>query len=845
MTPEDPSQEDQWQQEQESHLAMRAEWNRRQGMSPQAARRAAVQSFGNQARLAEDVRAVRVPAWFDQLRQDLRYAWRGLRRWPAFSLAAAGALAIGIGASTAVFSFTDRILFRPLPYWNEQELVWFGMTAPFTESEFLLSWDYGFWREKQPVFSAIAAGSGAGDCELALQDPVRLRCAAVDPGFLALFGLSPQLGRDFTVEDDQFGAPPTALVSNHLWRARLGGDTAVLNQTIDLDGRSVRIIGVLPKDFELPNLAEVDILRPHQRDPKERGAGFLNVYGRLKPGMTVIEARTRLEPLFQQSLKTVPPAFVKDVRFLVHPLRERQNRDSGRAAQLLLAAAGLVLLIAIANAANLQLARAAGRRQEFAIRTALGAGSGRLLRQTLTESLLLSLLGGLAGTLLAAGLLRLFAAAAPAGIARLQQASLDGRVLLAALGLTLAAGLLFGLAPVPRRSGTWLRPGLVVLQIALSLVLLAGAGLLLESLWKLSIVPLGIRTEQLLAVQAQLPRQRYPERAQQLAFWESIEERVSRLPGVSRFAVTNSVPPSGQAMAAVYASLEVFGRGKVAADGTGGMVVIRQVTPGYFHTLQIPIRTGRPFTEDDRRRADSVVILDQTLAARLFPNQDPVGQRIKAGDTGWMEVAGVAANVRNAGLTREPDPEFYMVKRHLPADGRLANTLILQANPALAPAIRDTFRQLDPRLTVQIDTLDQRVSGLRTKPRFQTLLLGGFALAGLLLAAIGLYGVMALLVTQRTREIGIRMAIGATPGAIRTLVLRQAAVWLVTGIGAGLAAAAAAKSLIESHLYGTPPTARMPILAAVTALAAAALLAAWLPARRAATLDPLRALQAK
>ncbi|MBL8236475.1 MAG: ABC transporter permease, partial [Bryobacterales bacterium] len=451
-----------------------------------------------------------VPEWIDQFRQDLHYAWRGLRRSPAFTLTAVAAIAIGIGATTAVFSFADRILFRALPYANEHELVWFGMTAPVADSEFLLTWDYKLWKEKQTPFSAMASNSAAGDCDLADHDPVRLRCAAIEPGYLALFGLTPQLGRDFTAADNQFGAPPTALVSHNLWRTRFGANPAVLNQTIDLDGSAVRIIGVLPRDFELPSLAQTDILRPFQHNPKERGAGFLQSFGRLKPGVTAAEARTRLEPVFQESLKSIPQPVAKDVRLVVHPLRERQTRDSRRSAELLLAAVGLVLLIAIANAVNLQLARAAGRRQERAIREALGAGAGRLLRQSLTESLLLSALGGAVGTALAAGLLRLFASAAPAGIARLDQASVDGRVLAATVGLTLAACVLFGLAPVPRRPGPWLRPGLVVVQIALSLVLLAGAGLLLESLWKLSNVALGIRTESLLAVQAQLPRQRYP-----------------------------------------------------------------------------------------------------------------------------------------------------------------------------------------------------------------------------------------------------------------------------------------------------------------------------------------------
>lgn len=846
-----------WRDELEAHLAMRAERNEQQGMAPADARRAAERAFGNRTRIAEEVRAVHVPVWLDQLRQDLLYALRGLRRSPTFTLAAAGAIALGIGAATAVFSFTDRILFRPLPYVNEHELVWFGMTAPIADSEFLLTWDYPLWQKNQTPFSTMASSSGTADCDLALHDPIRLRCASIEPGFLALFGLAPQLGRDFTAADDQFGAPPTALLSHQLWRTRFGANPAVLNQLLDLDGRQFRVIGVLPANFELPSLAEVDILRPFQRDPKERGAGFLHVFARLKPGVTVSQAAASLRPLFQESLKAVPPAFAKDVHLAVNPLRDRQVRDTRRAAQLLLAAVALVFLIAIANVANLLIARAAARQREFAVRAALGAGSARLLRQTLTESLLLAGVGGLAGAALAAGLLQLFVQTAPAGIARLQQATLDARVLAGAAALTLLTGILAGLAPAAQKFGLesltggriaghrrqWLKPALVIVQIALSLVLLCGAGLLLHSLWKLSRVPLGIRTDSLIAVHALLPQQRYQARERRLAFWEDIEERLARLPGVSRMAVANSIPPNGQAMAAIYASMEVDGRGRLAADGVGGMVVIRQVTPGYFSTLQIPIRKGRAFTEEDRNRPDSVVILDEALAARVFPHEDPIGRRIKSGDTGWMEIVGVAANVRNAGLDRAPDPEFYMAKRHHPADGRLQNTVLLQAPPALAPAIRDEFRRLDPRLTVQIETLDQRVGKLRARPRFQTLLLGGFAATGLLLAAIGLYGVIALLVTRQLPEIGIRLALGASPAQVRAMVLGTAARWLAAGLALGLAAAAASARWISGMLFETDVSAPLPVLAAVVTLLLAGLLAAWIPARRAARTDPVQALR--
>ncbi|MCC6365370.1 MAG: ABC transporter permease [Bryobacterales bacterium] len=400
-----------WREEMESHIAMRAEENERAGMDPVEARRAAERAFGNRGLISEEVRAVNVPAWLDQLGQDLRYAMRGFTRSPGFAITAAAALAVGIGTSTAVFSFVDRILFRPLPYVHEGELVWFGMTAPIAgATEFILDENYMAWRKEQTPFSSMTVTAGAMDCSLSELNPVRLRCARVGADFLTVFGYRPLMGRDFSEADARVGAPQAALISRALWMQRFGGSD-VSGKTLEIDGNRTAVIGVLPENLEMPSLARVDVLQVLQfekKKPRSAGSFVLTAFARLRPGVTLLEARTRMEPLFQEALQSVPRGFRKEVRFVINPLRDRQVRDSERAALLLLGAVCLVLLISVANVANLLLARTAARQRELAVRAAIGAGTARLARQTLTESLSLGALGGVSGLLVATLLLDVF-----------------------------------------------------------------------------------------------------------------------------------------------------------------------------------------------------------------------------------------------------------------------------------------------------------------------------------------------------------------------------------------------------------------------------------------------------
>lgn len=841
-----------WREEMESHIAMRAEANERAGMDPVEARRAAERAFGNRGLISEEVRAVSVPVWLEQLGQDLRYALRGFARSPGFTFVAVAALALGIGTSTAVFSFVDRILFRPLPYVNEHELVWFGMSASVSGgSEFILEQNYSAWRKQQMPFTAITVTAGVGDCNLSELNPMRLRCSGVGANYLSVFGYRPLKGRDFNEEDARTGAPQVALISRSLWVQRFGGGD-LAGKTLEIDGNRTAVIGVLPENFETPSLARVDVLQVLHLDdnlPDSAPSLLLTPFARLRPGVSITEARTRMEPLFQDALKSIPKGFRKEVRFVINPLRDRQVRDSRLAALLLLGAVSLVLLIAVANVANLLLARTAARRHELAVRAAIGAGKTRLARQALTESLSLGILGGVSGLLFAMVLLRVFRHLAPAGIARLDEAVVDWRVLGFSLLATITASLLFGLTPAMRtpspetltggrvagRRREWLRPTLVVLQITLSLILLCGASLLVQSLRNMTKAPLGMETSSLFSAYAQLPEARYPHPAQRAAFWASLSERLAAVPSVEAIGIASSLPPQGRSQGRAFSSIYEEGRPRQAAQPAGGVVTVREVSPSYFSMLGIPVRKGRLFAKDDKQ----AIVLSEAMAARMFPGENALGRRIVLSGEATLEVVGIVGNVRNAGLTANPNPEIYILSNR----EQRWQYILLRADTRVMSFVREAFRELDPRLTVELETLDERVQNLRARPLFQSMLLGGFAVAGLLLAVIGLYGVMSLLVAQRTGEIGIRMALGATTRDIRGMVLRQAGLWTVAGIALGLGGAAACARLIEGLLYDVKAIAPLPLAVAVVSLLLAALVAAWLPARRASHVSPVEALR--
>jgi predicted permease len=797
------------------------------------------------------------------LAQDLRYAVRALQRTPTFTLAAVLAMALGIGAGTAVFSVVDRILFRSLPYPDDGRLVSLGMTAPIAPQEFLLGYDYLDWRAASTPFASMGAWSGVGDCDLTGANPVRLRCGVVDSHLLPALGIQPVLGRNFTAEEDQPRVPKVALISYGLWRSRFAGDPAVVGRPFSLDGETVTVTGVLPPQFEIPSVEPVDVLVPQALDLAEtvsrRNATILRVVGRLKPGASMEQGRAALAPLFQASMKDVPPNFRKDVNLRLRPLRDLQIHDSRLASWILLAAVLAVLLIACANVANLLLARAAGRRRELAVRAALGAGRLRLVRQALTESLLLATAGGAAGCALAVLLLSGFVAIAPEGIPRLHEAAIDMRVLLFTLAISLAAGILFGLAPAiePARAeilagwrtvgvrSHYFRQALVTAQIAISVVLLAGAGLLLRSLWNLENQPLGMRLDGVLTATVTLGQQS-ADPARRLAFFDQWEARLRQTPGVRSVALVNALPPVTDVyLSMLYNAIAVAGRPQ-DTNGTGGTVAWRNITPDYFAVLGIPILRGRAFREEDRAADRNAVILNDALAHRMFPGEDPIGRQIQPGRRGpWFTVIGVAGNVKNSGLVDDAGPEYYVVRKHTGTLSRTATAVIrTAADPGgMARWLRAEVAAIDPATPVAVESLEQHIGKLAERPRFNAVLLGLFAGMGLLLAAIGLYGVVSFLVAQRTQEIGVRLALGATPSAISGMVLRQAARSTAIGAVIGSAGAFFALRLLNTMLFRVSPRDPWTVAAVLAVLAAIAMLAAWLPSRRAARVNPVEALR--
>jgi predicted permease len=849
------------------HIEKQTEANLAAGMSPEEAHRQAMIDFGGAESVREECHQQRQLSIVETTLYDARYGLRGFRRSPGFTVTVILTLAIGIGATTAVFSVVDRILFRSLPYAHADRLVSVGLVAPIQPQEFMLGGFYYDWRDRQAPFQSLTSTIGVDQCDLTQQNPARLSCAAVEASFLPTLGVVPLLGRNFTADEDRPNAPIVALISYQLWRSHFGRDPAILNKTISLDGQTVRVLGVLPNEFEFPTLEHADVIVPQALDEaaqrKTPPGRVLFSFARLKPAVTIEQASAALQPLFQQALNQAPPQFRKEIHLRVRSLRDRQVHDARLAAWIMLAAVIAVLLIVCANVASLLLARAAARERELAVRSALGASRARLIRQTLTESLLLALGGAITGMVLAFALLRAFVAIAPEGVPFLNRAGLDLRIAAFAVAVSFCCGILFGIAPAlqtPRaeslagRASTGishhqLRQSLVVAQIAVSLVLLASAGLLVRSFRNLLNQPLGIHAESVLTAAISLGEQRYPKPEQQMAFFQQLEAKLRSLPGVKVLAISDTLPPGGWHHDQILASIRVAGR-PLPAEGTGGLVAWRWVTPGYFPALNIPLVQGRDFHEDDRSSNDHFIIASQSLADLMFPGQNPIGQHLQPGLEGpWYTVVGVARNVKNSGLTGEDEPEYYRLRRDRVedwADWRRGCSIILRTSAppgATADWLRSEVGVLDPTVPVEIATMQHHVNELADRPRFESALFGLFAFVGVLLAAIGIYGVISFMVTQRTQEIGIRMALGATRGDVLQLVTASGVRLVAIGGVAGLLVSLLIARGMASLLFGIGPNDPLTFVAVALLLVAVALVAMWIPARNATRIDPLEALR--
>jgi putative ABC transport system permease protein len=855
------------------HLEKQTEQNIARGMSAEEARYAALRTFGNVGQVKEECRDSWGARFVNEFGQDLRYGLRQLRRNPGFTIFAVLTLALGIGANAAIFSVLYRNLIRPLPYPHEGRLVMFGVVVAALDSRpFFFGFSYLGLRHEQTPFESMASWiPGVHGCDIEAAQPQRMDCAQVESTFLPTFGVRPVLGRNFTYQEDLPGAPPVCLISYAMWRSHFGGNAGALGQLLSIDGNPTRIIGILPRDFEWPTLAHVDIVLPERLPPSANGQSpgmALRAYARLKPGVSIAQASAQLQPFLEQFIQSAPPMFRKEIRLGIVPVREDQVGSVRRALWVLFGATLALLLLATANVTNLLLARAEVRQRELAVRSALGAGRWRLAQLRLIESTLLGLGGGIAGLGLGFILLRVSVALAPAGIPRIEQAHLALPGVLLITGMSLLSGLLCGLGSslaIPpahlllgsRTTGSLrrrLRSALVAAQVAVSVVLLAGAGLLLRTLRNIENIPLGIDTSHVVTADVTFGKQSFTRPGEAAGFFDRLETRLSALPGVTSVALSDSLPPSGAEHSMPFFVLHPEGHPPFE-KGTGGMVAWRAVTPGYFKMLDIPIIEGRSFAASDRSSQANVIILSKSLADRLFPAEDPVGRRVQFTPPPgpWYEVVGIAGNVKNAGLIQEADPEYYLVRKNAPDLG-LAHFPDLQrhafflvrsplAAGGAASMVRGAISSLDSTLPAQISTLDARVDRLRVQPRFDAVLTGLFAMLGLLLAGIGLFGVVSYSVARRTNEIGVRMALGAQKRDVLNMIVRQGLNLLLMGLTIGIAGALALTRFLASLLYGVKPTDPLTFVAVALILIAVALAACYIPARRASKVDPIEALR--
>ena len=858
------------------HVEQATAANLAAGMTADEARRRALIDFGSVERAREQSFEQRPGWWLGTVAQDVRYALRGFRRNPVFTIAVIATLALGIGATTAVFSVVDRILFRSLPYAHNGRLVSFGLVQSLERQEFTLGGFFYEWRDNQKPFESVTFEHGASECNLTESNPVHLQCAEVAQNFLPTFGITPILGRNFTPEEDLPDGPKVAMLSDGLWLSRFNRDPGVLNKTIMIDDHAVRIVGVLPRDFEMPRLQAADIVRPAAFDVAAQhtvnsGIGSpMWAFARLKPGVSVQEARAEMEPLFLHTQQWIPAQFRSEFKLQVRSVRDRQMQDAYTAAWILLGAVFAVLLIACANVASLFSARGAARERELAVRSALGASRGRLIRQTLTEAFLLAAAGAALGCALAEILLRVFIAIAPTGVPFLASAQLDLRIILFAVLVSLVCAALSGILPAlekPRAAALLgrlagsgaharLRRVLVAAQIAICMVLLSGASLLVKSFWNLEQQNLGMQTRDVLTLHVPLNWDRYPSGQAYMDFYLRVEAALRRLPGVTAVGMTNSLPPDANSWHGGGRLADIFVNGKqLFAPETGGTVVARIVTPDYFRVLQIPIVQGRGFTEEERTSSGEFIILSKLLAARLFPQGDAIGQHIQFANYlpyfslngPVFTVVGVAADVKNAGLAGQDDPEYYELRsNHHPVSWDQHHIFLLESTLPVSVVtswIRSRIAQLDPTAPAEIGVLSQDVHRLADRPRFETALLGFFALCGLAMAVIGLYGVIAFVAAQRTREIGVRMALGATRMDILRLIAGEGMRLIALGGVLGLGAALATARLLKSLLYNVGP--HDPAIYATVALllALVALAATLIPARAAMKVEPLEALR--
>ncbi|PZR72687.1 MAG: ABC transporter permease [Chthoniobacterales bacterium] len=799
--------------------------------------------------------------------QDLRYAFRQLIAQPGFTVVAVLALALGIGANTAIFSVTNAVLLRSLPYKNPDRIVAIEKIQAQAGIGGLTAGAYLDFRGQSAVFQNFAAYTEDEYTLTGGVDPERVLCAEVSTALFPLLGVSSSLGRPFFPEEEQPGHDQVVVVSHGFWQRWAGGDPGFVGKTITLNDRSYTVVGVMPAEFQFPRA--FDIWKPLalNEEQERHGPSFrlVQLIGRLKPGISIERAEAELNTIWNRSTNDQPDDRA-GARIQARPLHEHFVHDVRRAILVLLGAVGFVLLIACANVANLMLARAAARRKEFAIRAALGAGRARLIRQLLTESVLLSLVGGALGLLLAVWGVDFLVSRIPPNVVGtiygLKGVAIDRSVLFFTLGASVVTGIFFGLAPAissskldlnealkatakmaTARSG--LRGSFVVAQLALTLILLVGAGLMTRSFVRLLNVKLGFEPRHVLTVRVELPRSRYGKGEQRTLFFQQLIERLQTVPGVNSIGAISQLPLSGYSMIGRFA---IEGQPPTPPEKRTP-IPIGVVSPGYFAALKIPLLQGRFFTAGDAEGQAEVALVNETMARHYWPGENPLGKKIGVGcDKGepCRTVVGVVGDIRHEGLADEPKPEVYTSHLQFPVNN-MSLVLRSESDPlSLVSAVRNAVRALDKDQPIAlVQTLEQHVSESILQPRLITTLLSIFAALALLLAAVGVYAMMSYTIAQRTGEIGIRMALGAARSSIFSLVLRQAMTLVAAGVVIGLAGSVAATRFLNSLLFGVGAWDPLTFFATMLLMVVIGFLAAWLPARRATRVDPIVALRAE
>ncbi|MDY7228207.1 ABC transporter permease [Hyalangium rubrum] len=808
----------------------------------------------------------------DSFLQDARYALRVLRKSPGFALVAVLALALGIGANSAVFSVVNGVLLRPLPFAEPEQLVRiFGnFRAAGLERISVSIHEYRDYRDLPRALRSVAAYDQV-DVTLTGQDtPERLNAITASASLMPTLGVAPTLGRNFREEEESPGQDRVLLLTHRLWRGRFGANPNILGTTVSLDGNSYTVVGVLPEGFEYPRGTDLYIpLAPPTSSlaPGFRGRRFLDVVARLKPGVTLEAAQRDMDRVSGELVQSHPNNYSQSSGWAISvvPMGEQMVGNVRGTLWVLLGAVGFVLLIACTNVANLLLARAAARGREISIRAALGAGRQRLVTQFLTESLILALAGGALGLLLAMWGLDALLALIGDGLPRATEVRLDGRVVLFTLGVSVLTGVMFGLVPALQASRADLhgalregtrgtggrasgrtRAVLVVSQVALALVLLVGAGLFMRSFLALQAVDAGFDSQGVLTARLSLPTERYPEVAQRANFMRDFVARVQALPGVESAGVVNLLPLTGHS----DRSLDVEGKPKGPTDTPWPAVEYRVVSPDYHKVLRIPLLQGRLLTEADSFEAPHSVVINESTAKALWSGEDPIGRRIRLhrndGEGPWATVVGVVQDVKEWGLDQPARPVAYHAALQQGMSGAYLVVRTRQGPEALLASLQTELRAVDSNLPLfDVAPLESVVDDSVSQRRFSMLLLMMFAAGAVVLASLGIYGVIAYTVTLRTRELGIRMALGARQGEVLSLMVGHGLRLTLLGVGIGLALALALGRLLSAMLYGIQAHDPLTFLGVAALLTGVALVASWLPARRAARVDPAITLRAE